>query len=250
MAFELFQRSSNAQQLRRNNLCNICVQGPTYNQGGFVVLQYPVVKLGWSPKLSSAWRGPYRVFDCLNAVTYRIEESSNGTVQVVHCDRMKGFHGPVPTASNVTKCTSASSFDSKSPVASSFDHSQCGHTLLQIFTPSVTSPDPRNRKNSAPIPTATPVSDFLPNCTIPSTLFSPTIRTPVYSSFFSKVCWPRTPYFAILFIKRQSNSSPRKRQSWDETFHGTTFVHSPSRLESHIDGSSQNLLQHFNKSPQ
>ena len=100
-AYELVRRNATTQPRRRNNLYNKRVHGPTYKEGEYVLLHYPVVPVGKSPKLSSPWRGPYEILKCLNDVNYKIKEMTTGKVQVVHYDRMKRYHGPIPVASNV-----------------------------------------------------------------------------------------------------------------------------------------------------
>ena len=98
----MWARSTQAtnQQRRRNNLYNQRVHGPTYKEGEHVLLQYPVVQSGKTPKLSSPCWGPQEVFKCLNDVNYKIKELTTGKVQVVHYDRMKRYHGRIPVASN------------------------------------------------------------------------------------------------------------------------------------------------------
>ena len=67
-AYELVRRNATTQQRRRNNLYNKRVHGHIYNEGEYVLLHYPVVPVGKSPKLSSPWRGPYEILKSLNDV--------------------------------------------------------------------------------------------------------------------------------------------------------------------------------------
>ena len=69
-AYELVRRKTTSQQRRRNNLYNKRVHGPTYKEGEYVLLHYPVVLVGKSPKLASSWRGPYEILKCSNTVNY------------------------------------------------------------------------------------------------------------------------------------------------------------------------------------
>ena len=94
-AYELVRRNTGAQQRRRNNRYNKRVHGPTYKEGEHVL------QPGKSPKLASPWQGPYESLKYLNDVNYQIKEMTTGEVQVVHYDRMKRYHGPIPVASNV-----------------------------------------------------------------------------------------------------------------------------------------------------
>ena len=73
-AYELVQRNAITQQRRRNNLYNKHVHGPTYKEGEYVLLHYPVVRVRKSPKLSSPWRGLYEILKCLNDVNYQIKK--------------------------------------------------------------------------------------------------------------------------------------------------------------------------------
>ena len=118
-----------------------------------------VVPVGECPKLSSPWRGPYRISKCLNDVNYQIKKLTTGKVQIVHFDRTKGYHGPIPVAANVqTRLTTHITGYQPHPVPN-FNHSQCGQTfLLFTFAPQMTSLDPVNRLNS-PIPSPTPIAD-------------------------------------------------------------------------------------------
>ena len=100
-AFELVRRNTTAQQRRRNALYNRKVHGPTYKEADFVLLHYDVTVPGQSPKLSSPWRGPYRILKCINDVNYKIEELSTGKQQIVHYDRLKRYHGSPPPSTTI-----------------------------------------------------------------------------------------------------------------------------------------------------
>ena len=161
--YELVRRNATIQQRRRNNLYNKRVHGPTYKEGEHVHLHYPVVQSGKIPKLSSPWRGPYEILKCLNDVNYKIKEFTTCKVQVVHYDRMKRYHGPIPVASNVQsrRTTHPTGYDT--PPVPDFDHSQCGQTFIPYhFVPKMTSLSPGNRPTS-PLPSPTPIADHFPN---------------------------------------------------------------------------------------
>ena len=131
-AYELVRRNATAQQRRRNILYNKRVHGPTYKEGEHVLLPYTVVQPGKSPKLSSPRRGPYEILKCLNDGNYKIKELTTGKVQVVHYDRMKRYHGPIPVASHVqTRKTTHIAGYQTFPVPD-FDHSQCGQTFYTL----------------------------------------------------------------------------------------------------------------------
>ena len=124
--YELFRRNATTQQRRRNNLYNKREHGPSYKEGEHVLLHYPVLQPGKCPKLSSPWRGPYEFLKCLNDVNNKIKELTTGKVQVVHYDRRKRNHGPVPVASNVPTRQTTHPTGYHTPPVPDFDHSQCG----------------------------------------------------------------------------------------------------------------------------
>ena len=250
-AYELVRRNATNQQRCRNNLYNKRVHGPTYKEGEYVLHHYPVVLVGKSPKLSSPRRGPYEILKCLNDVNYRIKELTTGKNQVVHYDRMKRYHGQIPVASNVqTRQTTHPTGYHTSPVPD-FDHSQCGQTFIPYhFVPQMTSPNPGNRPTS-PLPTPTPIADHFPNRSpsttpppLPSSARQCSLPSPTRSIDHER----RTPPFAS--VKPRYSSSHRTRQSSNPSLHETTFVQSPSRLDSLIVGASHNLRQRPYSSPQ
>ena len=250
-AYELVRRNAATQQRRRNNLYNKRVHGPTYKEGEYVLFHYPVVPVGKSPKLSSPWRGPYEILKCLNDVNYKIKELTTRKVQVVHYDRMKRYHGPKPVASNVqTRKTTPIAAHQTAPVPD-FDHSQCGQPFIpDHFVPQMTSPHPVNRPTS-PLPYPTPIADHFSNRS-PSTTAPPLLSSARQCSLPSPTrsldherCIP--PFASV---KLRYSSSPRTRQSSNPSLNETTFVQSPTRLDSLIDGASHNLRQRLYSSPQ
>ena len=162
-AYELFRRNATAQQRRRNFLYNKRLHGPTYKGGEYVLLHYPIIQPGESPKLSSPWRGPYKNLKCLIYVNYQIKEVTTGKVQVVLYDRMKRYHGPIPVDCNVQTRRPAHISVYQTPPVPDFDHSQCGQTFSPFtFAPQMTSPHTVNRPTS-PIPSPTPIAENFPN---------------------------------------------------------------------------------------
>ena len=250
-AYEFVRHNATTQQRRRNNPYNKRVHGPTYKEGEYVLLHYPVVPVRKGPKLSSPWRGPYAILKCLNDVNYKIKEMTTGKVQVVHYDRMKRYHGPIPVASNVQTRQTTHPTSYYTPPVSDFDHSQCCQTFIpHHFVPQMTSPHPVNRPTS-PLPSPTPIADHFPNrspSTTPPPLLSSARQCNLPSPTRSIDHERRIPPFAS--VKPRYSSSPKTRQSSNPSFHETTFVQSPSRLDSLIDGASHNLRQRLYSSPQ
>ena len=106
---------------------------------------------------------------CLNDANYKIKELTTGKVQVVHYDRMKRYHGPIPAASIVQTQKTTQTTGHQTHLAPDFDHSQCGQTFLPFtFAPQLTSPNAGNRP-TLPIPSPTPIVDNFPNLSPTST---------------------------------------------------------------------------------
>ena len=250
-AYQLVRRNATTQQRRRNNLYKKRVHGPTYKEGEYVLLHYPVVPVGKSPKLSSPWRGPYEILKSLNDVNYRIKELTTGKVQVVHYDRMKRYHGPITVASNVQTRKTTHTAGYHTPPVPDFDHSQCGQTFVPYhFVPQMTSPSPGNHPTSR-LPSPTPIADHFPYrspSATPPPLLSSARRRSLPSPTRSFDHERRTP--PPVSVEPRSSSTPRKLQSSKPSPKKTTFDQSPSRLDSLIDGASHTLRQRLYSSPQ
>ena len=188
---------------------------------------------------------------CLNDVNYKIKEVTTGKVQVVHYDRMDRYHGPIPVASNVQTRPTTPTPGNQTHSAPDFDHSQCGQTFIPYhFVPQMTSPSPGNRPTS-PHQSSTFIADNFPNC-------SPSATPPPFVSSARRCSLPsptrsfdherHTP--PTVSVEPRSSSSPRKLQTSKPSPKKTTFVQSPSRLDSLIDGASHNLRQRLYSSPQ
>ena len=250
-AYELVRRNATTQQRRRSNLYNKGVHGPTYKEGEYVLLHYPVVPVGKSPKFSSPWRGPYKILKCLNNVNYKIRELTTGKVQVVHYDRMKRYHGQIPVASNVQTRKPTHIAGYQKPPAPDFNHSQCGQTfILYHFVSQRTSPSQGNRPTS-PVPSPTPIVDHFPNrspSATPHPLLSSARQCSLPSPTRSFDHERQTPL--PVSVEPHSSSTPQRIQSSCSSPKLTTFVQSSSRLDSLIDGASHNLRQRLYSSPQ
>ena len=163
---------------------------------------------------------------------------------------MKRYHGPIPVASNVQTRKTTHIADYQTPPIPDFDHSQCGQSFIPYhFVPQMTSPSPGNRPTS-PLPSPNPIADQFPNRSLAAT-------PPPLSSARQRSLPSPTRSFdherstpPLASEKPRCTSSPRTRQSSNHSLHETTFVQSPSRLDSFIDGASHNLRQRLYSSPQ
>ena len=176
---------------------------------------------------------------------------TTGKVQVVHCDRMKRYHGPIPVASNVQTRKTTHTPVYQTPPVPDFDHSQCGQTFIPYhFVPQTTSFSPGNRPIS-PLPSPNPISDHFPNR-------SPSATTPPLLSSARRCSLPSpTRSFdhvrynpPTVSMETNSSSTPQRLQAFKPSPQKTTFVQSPSRLDSLIDGASHHLRQRLYSSPQ
>ena len=173
-----------------------------------------------------------------------------GKVQVVHYDRMKRYHGPIPVASNVQTRKTTPIAGRQTPPVPDFDHSQCAQPFIpHHFVPQMTSPSPGNRPTS-PLPSPNPITDHFPNrspSATPPPLPSARRRSlPLPTRSFDHERHTPPP----VSVEPRSSSSPRKLQSPTPSPKKTTFVQSPSRLDSLIEGASRNLRQRLYSSPQ
>ena len=50
---------------------------------------FPVRQSGTSSKLTSFWKGPFSIVGKLADVLYKVNCGRNGTVQVIHCKRIR-----------------------------------------------------------------------------------------------------------------------------------------------------------------
>ena len=137
-------------QLRRNALYNSKLHGPRYKPGDNVWLHSSVIPKRLSPKLSSPWKGPYKIVQCLNDVTYKIKITVNQEETIVHYDRIKPF---VPRPKELQLPRHEPSLprapESKPPQKSHFaihEHCNCSQTLFDQIPP---SPRPQS---ASPVP--------------------------------------------------------------------------------------------------
>ena len=184
-AFELVRAHLNHNQKRRNALYNQNILGPKYETDQKVLLHNLAFSVDQTSKLSSPWRGPYIILDCLNDVTYKIRQLTTNTESVVHYDRLKPFFetpdsfnvptratrdpAPQPLNSNVP----TRSVNNSEPSPDYRDHSACCYFQqipMAFSMPSVspTTPTvprtsrtphspkaPITRSAASPVPTAT-----------------------------------------------------------------------------------------------
>ena len=104
----------------------------------------------------------------------------------------------------------------------------------------MTSPNSVNRPTS-PIPSPTPIANNFPNRSFSAT--SPPFLSP------ARRCGLPSPTRSVDHERRFS-TPPDGRKSSSFLSQGETFVQSPSRLHSLIDGASHNLRQRLYSSPQ
>ena len=125
------------------NVATHCIKEKSMDQK--VLLHNPVVPVGKSHKFFSPWKGPYVILQCLNDVTYRIQEIARQKELIVHYDRLKPFHEPPPTSNVPTrdrrnpKNVSPPSPRQHEQILPGFDHDQCTWHYPYHTVPSATN---------------------------------------------------------------------------------------------------------------
>ena len=68
-----------------------------------VLLYHPATVVGTTSKFAIPWKRPHLIENCLNDVTFRIEDENSSEQQIVHYDRLKPFFEPPPTSNKPTR---------------------------------------------------------------------------------------------------------------------------------------------------
>lgn len=63
-----------------------------FSPDDIVFVYFPVKKVGRSAKLTSFWRGPYKILGKCSELNYRVDCGQRGKEQVVHVDRIRLRH--------------------------------------------------------------------------------------------------------------------------------------------------------------
>ena len=267
-AFELVRRNTTAHQLRRSALYNRKVHGPVYKEGDCVLLHYPVTPPGCSPKLSSHWRGPYRIIKCLKDVNYKNEEISNGEQLVVHYDRLKQYHGVVAPTSIIPERNPISKNVPISKPSKRFDHSHCEymtfpttsflppappmslHRPQLIATPTPASPRHPLPPEFSPTPSA-PLSphDSFNASTLPACSSSTGGKTPLSGVAPRESSTPTSGRRGIQSGELPPSTPPGPSGHEASYFHSTSPSSPNSTLDSVITGASRHLHDRLLREP-
>ena len=228
-----------AAQQRRNALYNSKLHGARYNLGDNVWLHSSVIPKGLSPKLS--WKGPYKIVQCLNDVTYKIKNTVNQKETIVHYDRSKLFvQRPEELQLQRREPSLLRAPESKPPQKSHFaihEHCNCSQTLSDQIPPSPrpqsASPVPFSAifvpetpiqssfaatpKRASSVPSRTtlcsPTQDL---SEVPSQAQSPTVINDTFDlSSFSKNMSvpPESPFCSLSFESLRSNAAENLHSS-------------------------------------
>jgi hypothetical protein len=79
--------ASNRMKTRYDKMANCA----GYHEGDRVWLYRPTRTKGRSPKLQSAWEGPYKIIKRINDVVYKIQRNPRSRMMVVHLDRLAPY---------------------------------------------------------------------------------------------------------------------------------------------------------------
>jgi hypothetical protein len=75
------------EMLRQKKYHDAKTSWSSFEPGEMAFVHFPVRKSGYSPKLTSFWRGPYKVEKKLSDVLYTVACGFKGKSTVIHCDR-------------------------------------------------------------------------------------------------------------------------------------------------------------------
>jgi hypothetical protein len=120
---ELLQRFRDAYQIVRNNLkgahdtqkhyYDLKHKDKTFAIGSKVWLYTPAKKKGLAPKLQSMWHGPYRIYELVSALVYRLQDLDGKPLrQSVHIQRLKKYMEGESRPTKSIKLLDADNFDS------------------------------------------------------------------------------------------------------------------------------------------
>ena len=227
-AYDSARTALNFNQGRRNALYNRKLHGPTYQVNQKVLLHNPVVPVGKSPKFFSPWRGPYVISQCLNDVTYRIQEIATQKELVVHYDQLKLFHEPPPTSNVPTrdksnpKNISQPKAQQQEPSITEYDHDQCTWHYPYHTVPSPTTCSRAVDCTNAP---ATPAAATTPVGSPKSVLPSPSSSYSGATAPYSHGS-PGTPKTTTSF--HSSTPTPEPQTSAESPAHPRNLHSSPS----------------------
>ena len=76
-----------------------------FEAGDSVYVYFPVRKSGHSSKLTCFWRGPFQVSERLSDVLYKVNCGRLGSIQVIHCDRMRKAKSQLLLGEDIDQCT-------------------------------------------------------------------------------------------------------------------------------------------------
>jgi len=82
---------------RQKKVRDIKTSFETFKPGDLVYAYFPVKKIHCSSKLTSFWRGPFKVHQKLSEVLYKVDCGRANTIQVIHCDRLKKARSQILT---------------------------------------------------------------------------------------------------------------------------------------------------------
>ena len=241
----------NINQRRRNAIYNRKVHVPTYQVNQKVLLHNPVVPAGKSPKFFSPLKGPYVILQCLNDVTYRIQEIATQKELVVQYDRLKLFHEPPPTSNVPTrdkrnpKNIAPRKTQQQEPSIPEYDHDQCTwhhpyHTVTSATTCSrdvaCTTPP------ATPAPANTPVGSPKSVLPSPSSSYSGATAPYIHGS-------PGTPKTTVSFRSstttleplESSTEIPAHSRSLPDSLSTPSSVRSKPWFREVIDNASRTL---------
>lgn len=75
--------------LRQKRYHDLKLSWQDFRENDEAYVYFPVKKVGLSSKLTSYWRGPFKVLEKCTDVTYKVNCGQRGKTQIIHVDRLR-----------------------------------------------------------------------------------------------------------------------------------------------------------------
>ena len=95
-SYEYVREFSGKMAMQQKRRYDLRVRPKEFRVGDWVWYLYPRRRVGRSPKWANAYTGPYLVVRVISSLTYQIQRTRRGNMQIVHVDKLKKVHGETP----------------------------------------------------------------------------------------------------------------------------------------------------------
>ncbi|CAG2231003.1 unnamed protein product [Mytilus edulis] len=88
-AHEKVRQNTKSSMLRQKRYHDLKLSWQDFRENDEAYVYFPVKKVGLSSKLTSYWRGPFKVLEKCTDVTYKVNCGQRGKTQIIHVDRLR-----------------------------------------------------------------------------------------------------------------------------------------------------------------